>query len=45
MDPNNISMLLTDLVRQDRSLPSHIIDFLHLKPLTGGSGGSFKGLT
>ena len=41
MDPNNILMLLTDLVHQDRSLPIHIIDFSHLKPLTGegGSGG------
>ena len=38
MDPNNILMLLTDLVRQDRSLLSHI-DFLDLWPLTGEGGG------
>ena len=41
MDPNIILMLLADLVRQDRSLPSHI-DFLDLKTLTGGSVESFR---
>ena len=41
--PNSISMLLTDLVRQDRSLPRHIIDFLNLKPLTAGVRGVVLG--
>ena len=40
----NISMVLTVLVRYDRFLTRHIIDFLNSKPLKSGENMTFSSL-
>ena len=44
LDLNRCLNAITDIVRQNRSLPSLFIDFWNLNPLHGGSGGHLGGL-